>query len=96
MVVAIAVAELHIPAARGLKEKRKVIKSLIDRLAHRYRVSIAETGHHDLHQRTEIGLALVGRDRAHLEQTMDRIRRVFDSVADADLVRWDQELVEDI
>ena len=43
MVVAIAVAELHIPAARGLKEKRKVVKSLIDRLTHRYRISIAET-----------------------------------------------------
>lgn len=95
MVVAIAVVELHIPGARGLKEKRKVIKSLIDRLAHRYRVSIAETGHHDLHQRAEIGLALVGSDRAHLDRLMDRIRRVFDAAPDARVVRWDQDLVED-
>ena len=94
MVVAIAVAELHIPSARGLKEKRKVIKSLIDRLAHRYRISIAETGHHDLHQRAEIGLALVGSDGAHLEGLMQRIRGVFDSNPDARLVRWDQEMIE--
>ncbi len=96
MVVAVAVAELHIPAARGLKEKRKVIKSLIDRLAHRYRISIAETGHHDLHQRAEIGLALVGSDRAHLGRLMERIRSAFEAVPDAHLVRWDQELLEDV
>lgn len=95
MVVAIAVVELHIPAARGLKEKRKVIKSLIDRLARRYRVSIAETGHQELHQRSEIGLALVGSDRAHLEQSMDRIRQVFETMPDAEVIRWDQDLVEE-
>ena len=95
MVVAIAVVELHIPAARGLKEKRKVIKSLIDRLAHHYRVSIAETGLHDLHQRAEIGLALVGSDHSRLRQAMERIRRGVESVPDAQLVRWDQDLVEE-
>lgn len=94
MVVAIAVAELHIPAARGLKEKRKVIKSLIDRLAARYRISIAETAYHDLHQRSEIGLALVASDGAHLRGLLDRIRRRFESLPDAQLVRWDEDLVE--
>ena len=94
MVVAIAVAELHIPAARGLKEKRKVVKSLIDRLAHRYRISIAETDHHDLHQRAEIGIALVGGDSGHLGELLDRIHRAFDSLPDAVLVRWEQDLVE--
>ena len=95
MVVAIAVVELHIPAARGLKEKRKVIKSLIDRLAHRYRISIAETGLHDLHQRSEIGLAMVGADPAHLGGLMERIREIFETSPEAQLVRWEQDLVED-
>ena len=61
MVVGISVFELHVPGSRGLKEKRKVVKSLLDRIHQRYRVSVTETDLHDLHQRAEIGLALVTR-----------------------------------
>ena len=94
MVVGIAVAELHIPAARGLKEKRKVIKGLIDRLSRRYRISIAETDFHDLRQRAEIGMALVGPDAGRVEHLCDEIRRHIDSLGEAVLTRWHLELVE--
>ena len=57
MVVAIAVLELHLPGSRSLKDKRRVVKSLIDRMHARFRVSVAETEYHDLHQRAEIGIA---------------------------------------
>ena len=57
MVVGVSIFELHLPAAQSLKQKRKVIKSLIDRVHHRFRVSIAETDFHDLHQRCEISIA---------------------------------------
>ena len=93
MVVGIVVAELHIPAARGLKEKRKVIKGLIDRLSVRYRISIAETDFHDLHQRAELGVAVVGRDVAGVERLLDQIRRHVDGLEDAVLTRWEPELM---
>ncbi|MCB1036409.1 MAG: DUF503 family protein, partial [Acidobacteria bacterium] len=60
MVVGVSVCELHLPGVRSLKGKRKIIKGLIERLHHRYRISIAETAFHDLHQRAEIGIAAVG------------------------------------
>ena len=50
MVVGVSVCELHLPGVRSLKGKRKIIKGLIERLHHRYRISIAETAFHDLHQ----------------------------------------------
>ncbi|MGB6993115.1 MAG: DUF503 domain-containing protein, partial [Thermoanaerobaculia bacterium] len=59
MIVAVSVFELHIPAGRSLKDKRRVVKALKDRIYRRYRVSIAETDHHDLHQRAEIAIAAV-------------------------------------
>ncbi|MCI0405238.1 MAG: DUF503 domain-containing protein [candidate division Zixibacteria bacterium] len=45
MIFAVAVADLHIPAARNLKDKRRVVKGLVDRIHHRYRVSIIESDH---------------------------------------------------
>ena len=59
MIVGVTVFELHLPASRSLKDKRRVVKSLIDRVHQRYRLSVAETGFHDLHQRAEIAVAAV-------------------------------------
>ena len=95
MPVAVSVFELHIPHARSLKEKRRVVKSLIDRIHRRYRVSIAETANHDLHQRSEISVAVVHSSIRHLEQIMQRIRQTIDDVPETVVTIWDPFFVED-
>ena len=69
--------ELLIHGSRSLKEKRRPLKSLIERLANRFNISVAEVGHHDLHQRAAIGVALVAADGGNL---FDRMRAVKDFV----------------
>jgi len=95
MIVAVSVFELHIPAGRSLKEKRRVIKSLTERLHQRYRVSVAETDHHDLHQRAQIAVAAVHRSRHEVERLMDRIREHVDEVPGAMLTTWEPFFVEE-
>jgi uncharacterized protein YlxP (DUF503 family) len=94
MVVAISVFELHLPRSRSLKEKRRVVKSLTERIQHRHRVSVAETDYHDLRQRAEIGLASVGAERHRLERQMDAIRRLVDSEQEAELLGWEPQYLE--
>lgn len=94
MVVGISVFELHVPAARGLKEKRKVVKSLIERIHHRYRVSITETDYHDLHQRSEIAIAAVTRTEEEAEKLMNKIRDLIESEPEAMLTLWDPQILE--
>lgn len=94
MVVGISVFELHIPGARSLKHKRKVVKSLIERIHHRFRVSVAETDFHDLHQRAEIGLAAVTRTETDANQLLDRVRDLIDEETETYLVRWDPQLLD--
>lgn len=65
--------ELMIHGSRSLKEKRRPLKSLLDRLSNRFNVSVAEVDHHDLHQRAAIGIALVAADGGNLA---DRVRAV--------------------
>jgi len=95
MVVAVAVIEIHIPAGRSLKEKRKVIKGLTERLHQRFRVSVAETDYHDLHQRAQISIAAVHRSRSELERLLDRIREHVEEVPGGMLISWDPYFVED-
>lgn len=94
MLVGISIFELHIPEARSLKQKRKVVKSLIDRIHHRFRVSIAETGLHDLHQRAEIAIAAVALSEQQGHHLMESIRNLIDAQPEAVLTHWDPQLME--
>ena len=94
MIVGISSFELHLPSCRSLKEKRKVVKSLVDRIHQRYRISVAETGFHDLHQRAEISLAVVGTGETEIEHMLDEVRSLVDGTPEAFLTRWDPQVLE--
>jgi uncharacterized protein YlxP (DUF503 family) len=94
MIVGVVSFELHLPESRSLKDKRRVVKSLVDRIFQRYRVSIAETGFHDLHQRAEISMAVVTQKEADMQKLMEHIRDLLDSVPEVYLTRWEPQLLE--
>jgi uncharacterized protein len=94
MIVGVSVFELHLPQARSLKDKRRVVKGLVDRIHQRFRVSIAETDHHDLLQRAEISIAVVGNGEQEVEQILETIRGVIDRETEAYLTRWEPQLLE--
>ncbi len=96
MVIGIAVVELHIPEARSIKDKRRVVKSLVDRIHQRCRVSIAETDLHDLHQRVELGVAIVGRSDGEIQHLLDEVRRMTESDPQYLVTRFDSQLLEGI
>jgi uncharacterized protein YlxP (DUF503 family) len=52
--------QLHFPDNGSLKGKRKELSSLKAQLQRRFGAAVAETGHHDLWQRSELTAALVG------------------------------------
>jgi uncharacterized protein YlxP (DUF503 family) len=60
--------ELHLGDANSLKDKRRIIKSLIARIKNRYNVSVAEVGEHDLWQSTIIGISFVSSEQAYVHQ----------------------------
>ena len=95
MVVGIVVFELHLAGSRSLKEKRRVVQGLIGRLHHRYRVSVAETDHHDLHQRAELGIAVVGRSPSEVDHLLAELRRVTEAQTEAIVTRWDTDTIQD-
>ena len=61
----------------------------------RYRVSIAETDFHDLHQRAEIALAaVVAGGESEMEHLMEEVRNLVESDPEVYLTRWDPQLLE--
>ena len=96
MVVGVSSFELHLPSSRSLKDKRRVVKSLVDRIHQRYRVSVAETDFHDLHQRAEISMAAVTNGEGEMENLMEEIRSLVESETEAWLTRWDPQILEGV
>jgi len=95
MIVGISIFELHLPTSRSLKDKRRVVKSLIDRVHQRYRLSIAETDFHDLHQRAEIALAAVAAGgESEMEKMMEEVRNLVESDPEVYLTRWEPQLLD--
>jgi hypothetical protein len=91
---AVSVAELHIPGARSLKEKRSVVQGLIARIHRRCRASVAEIGLQDKHQRAEIGIALVHGDPRELERLLGAIEEILMSSPEAMLLSWNAEKLD--
>ena len=96
MIVGVSSFELHLPSSRSLKDKRRVVKSLVDRIHQKYRVSVAETGFHDLHQRAEISMAAVTNGEGEMEKLMEDVRSLVESETEAWLTRWDPQILEGV
>ena len=93
MFVGYGALELHLPHARDLKAKRRVVRGLIDRLHARHRVSVAETAHHDLHQRAEIGVAVVAVNPAEIERILDEVARIAEQEPEALVLAWETDVI---
>lgn len=86
--------ELFLPAVQSLKEKRRVLKPLVEGLRRRFGVSVAEVDHVDAWQRSDIGIALVASHPSLLQETIVAIRDFVDRSVEIELVGYDVTHVE--
>ncbi|MGH9115919.1 MAG: DUF503 domain-containing protein [Acidimicrobiales bacterium] len=75
MHVASLAMELHLPQVHSLKEKRAVLRPIIEGARRRFSVAAAEVDHQDLWQRAAIGMATVSSSVNHAEQVLDAAER---------------------
>ena len=73
MIVGVCKVELYIPESNSLKAKRKVIKSLKDRVKKKFNVSIAEVELQNLWQRAILGVATVSNDKKQVDATFSKV-----------------------
>lgn len=78
MVTVSVLLTISIPAAQSLKDKRQVIRSLVERLRVRRQVSAAEVGLQDQIRRAQVGFAVVSGDFGEAQRLTDSIRRFVD------------------
>jgi len=90
MVIGVVSWDLSLPECRSLKEKRRVLKSLKERMQHRFHVSVAETGDQDVWTRGELTAAVVTTDRRHADSVLDKLDTFLERDGRAVILRVDR------
>jgi uncharacterized protein len=93
MFVCVARLTLQIPESGSLKAKRQVLRRVTDRVKARFNVAIAEVEDQDLWQKATLALAVVGNDRRHVDEQMEKIIHFVEEMYVAPLISREKELL---
>ena len=93
MIVGTLEIRLHLPDARSLKDKRRVLHSLKDRLRNGFNVSVAEVENQDVIQAAVLAVAQVGNDTRYINGTLSRVVDALRRLPEARLVDYQIEFL---
>lgn len=77
---------LYLPEVHNLKEKRRILKSLKDRVWQNFRVAIAETDAQDKWQRGVIEIVGFAGGCGEADRIMEKLLRVIEDHLDGDVL----------
>ena len=86
--------DIRIPEAQSLKDKRSVIRTILDGARRRFGASTAETGLHDVHQRSELAFVVVAGSVGHATELIDSVERFVWSFPEIEVVAAERHWME--
>jgi uncharacterized protein YlxP (DUF503 family) len=94
MIVGAAIVEIHVHGSRSLKQKRGVVRSIIQRVRNRFNLSVAEVGGQDTWQRASLGLGIVGSDETTLRRQLEKALAFIEDLHLAEVTNSDVEILD--
>mgnify|MGYP003961639419 FL=1 len=92
MIVGTLCIKVAMRGSRSLKDKRRIVKSLKDRIRNKFNVSVSETGFQDNLRSSEISVAMVGTDRQYVNGALSSLINFFRFFPQIELVDYDLDL----
>jgi uncharacterized protein YlxP (DUF503 family) len=77
----------------SLKEKRRVVKSIIGRVKSKFNVSIAEVGDQDLWQSAQIGFCITGNEKRFINSSLDKVIHFIEETNSAEIKDVEMEII---
>ena len=92
MRVGVCTAYLLIPESQSLKDKRRVVESLLAKLGNRFNIAVSEIGDLDTPKRSVIGIVSISNDSRHLNQMLSKVVGFIEKMNLAILVDYEIDL----
>lgn len=93
MIVGLLTIDLAIFEAQSLKDKRRLILSLKQKLSNRFNVSVAEVAYQDSPKRCRMGVALVGTETRGVHAQLDKLVESVRRAAGLTLLNYEREML---
>lgn len=94
MIVGVCRVTISIAGSYSLKDKRRVLKSVVERVRHRFNVAVAEVDEHEVWNSGVIGLACVSTSGAHAEEMLATVVRFVEQAhPDAEVIDSSTEIL---
>jgi hypothetical protein len=79
MIIGLCEIDLSLPESHSLKDKRQILRSLLDGLRNKFNVSAAEVDRMDAWQRATVGVACVSNEAKFSVQVLNKVMDVVRS-----------------
>lgn len=91
MVILFMRVTLRASWVHSLKEKRMVVKSIVQRLKNKFNISVSEVEEQDIHKTIVIGIAGICSNSAQCDSTMESIITFIEDNTDAEMINIEKE-----
>lgn len=89
MIIGVLSLEIFMPFSHSLKDKRKILNSLRDRIRRRHNVALAELDYQDKWQRARIGIVTLNSGKKVVEDVLNRILAEIQETVDGEILGHD-------
>lgn len=93
MTVGVLRIQALLRSAHSLKDKRRVLQSLKERLRGKFNVAVSEVDHQDYWQTVTLAIATVGTDTKFVHSVLQEVSKYFRQAHDLQLVRDEIEIL---
>ena len=94
LIVGVLCVELHIPGAESLKDKRSVVKSMLERSRNKFGVSSAEIEKLDSFREAVLAFSYLANDKRFVESVLRKVETYLESFPESEIMDSDIELID--
>ena len=93
MIVGVLTVELVVSDAQTLKDKRRVIQGLKQKLRNRFNVSVTELGYDNNPRHCRLGVAILSREARQIHSQLDKMVELTRRTGGVSLLEYERQLL---
>ena len=93
MIIGTLLIEIKIEDSLDLKDKRKILKSIIEKLKGKFNISAAEVDNNDIINYASLGVSIVSNQISYIDSVFDRVRGFIENNFNVYIVKFERNSV---
>jgi hypothetical protein len=91
MIIGLARVDLYLPMAFSLKDKRRIIKSVMEKGRNRFNIAISEIDNNDLWKNATLGLVTVSNNKKQVEKVLSGVLNYIENYGELEIIEYNLE-----